>query len=67
MSFEGVTKVIKDERQPMGKRDTWSKMGGEKYSTGTGAPEPELVLSILLICVHLIVQQYISDKKMDAF
>ena len=37
MSFEGVTKDIKDERQPMGKGKTVLKMGGEQYSTGTGA------------------------------
>ena len=28
MSFEGVTKDIKDERQPMGKEKRRSKMGG---------------------------------------
>ena len=28
-----------------GKEIRSSKMGGEKYSTGTGAPAPELVLS----------------------
>ena len=44
MSFEGVTKDIKDERQPMGKGETVLKMGGEQYSTGTGMPEPEPVL-----------------------
>ena len=31
MSFEGVTKDIKDERQPMGKRDTGVKNGRGKY------------------------------------
>ena len=30
MSFEGVIKDIKDERQPMGKGETRSKMGGGK-------------------------------------
>ena len=44
MSFEGVTKYIKDARQPMGKGETVLKMDGGKYSTGTGAPEPEPVL-----------------------
>ena len=44
MSLEGVTKDIKDERQPMGKEKRWSKMGGGKYSTGTGVPASELVL-----------------------
>ena len=45
MSFEGVMKDIRDERQPMGKKDTvlkngWgeretrSKMSGGTYSTG---------------------------------
>ena len=33
---------------PWGKEIRWSKMGGGKYSTGTGAPAPELVLSKLL-------------------
>ena len=60
MSFEGVIKAIRDERQLMEKRDTVLKNGGEKekrclkwgggtYSTGTVAPEPELVLLILLV------------------
>ena len=31
MSFEGVTKDIKDERQHMGKEKLRSKMGGGKY------------------------------------
>ena len=31
MSFEGVTKDIKDARQPIGKRDTVLLNGGEKY------------------------------------
>ena len=31
MSFEGVTKDIKDERQPMRKEKLQSKMGGGKY------------------------------------
>ena len=51
MSFEGVTKDIKDERKPMGKGDTVLKMGGDQYSTGTGATDPELALYILLFCI----------------
>ena len=44
MSFESVTKVIKDERQPMGKGETCSKWVGETYNPGTGVPAPEPVL-----------------------
>ena len=44
MSFEGATKDIKYERQPMGKGETVLRMDGEQYSTGTGVPEPEPVL-----------------------
>ena len=44
MSFEGVTKDIKDARQPMGKGETVLKIGRGKYNTGNRAPEPEPVL-----------------------
>ena len=31
MSFDGVTKDIKDESSPCGKEIRWYKMGGSKY------------------------------------
>ena len=46
MSFEGVTKDIKDARQPMGKRDTGSKMVGE---------------NLVLVPVHLSQNWYFTN------
>ena len=50
MSLEGVTKDIKDEREPMGKRETvvlngWRKIWGLKNPGGV-----QLALYILLLC-----------------
>ena len=49
MSLEGVTKDIKDGGQPMGKRDTMAKMGGENLGYKTNPAGVELALYILLI------------------
>ena len=49
MSLEGVTKDKKMKDSLWGKEKRWFKVGGEKFSTGTGVPAPELVLYILLM------------------
>ena len=48
MSFDGVTKDIKDESSPCGKEIRWSKMGGSKYGVKKNPGGVEVALYLLL-------------------
>ena len=44
-----------------GKEIWWSKMGGEKFSTGTGVPAPEPALYILLTSLAADLLNHINN------